>query len=373
MYADTNTPLIRNSHAENGAKTCLPCPLPDTDSITSLSCSPGSPVGTNGLLPVTNDVVFKAIFGQEDSKPILRSFLNAFLKLDIKNPEQIELLNTEINPELIADKKCVLDIKVRLPDKTSIDIEIQVVNQYNMDKRSIYYVSKLCAQQLDSGDEYAILRPSIGLNLLCFNLFEDDRYHLCIVLKDKDTNDFFSDLIRIEFFEIHKALRTISTKEEETKKLEVNSIHLTETEQWTLFIGSPNEEVLKMLTTQNEAIRNAYERLQHVSSDEKMRAQAISREKALRDWNSSINGSYRAGFEQGENVGFERGESVGFENGVKQTQNTAAANMTAYMRSEGKSEEEILQLLINAFSLTRENARIYLTANCEIPMSEETD
>ncbi|MBQ8640102.1 MAG: Rpn family recombination-promoting nuclease/putative transposase, partial [Lachnospiraceae bacterium] len=139
MYADTNNnPLIGNGNAENGARTCLPVPLPDTntDGITSLSCSPGCPADTNGLLPVTNDIVFKAIFGQEDSKPILRSFLNAFLKLDIQNPEQIELLNTEINPELIADKKCVLDIKVRLPDKTSIDIEIQVVNQYNMDKRS---------------------------------------------------------------------------------------------------------------------------------------------------------------------------------------------------------------------------------------------
>ena len=115
------------------------------------------------LLPVTLDVVFKEIFGQEDSKPILRSFLNATLDLGIKIPEQIELLNPEINPEHLKDKKCILDIKVRLPDKTSIDVEIQVTNQYNMDKRSIYYVSKLCSDQLSSGDEYTELRPSIVL------------------------------------------------------------------------------------------------------------------------------------------------------------------------------------------------------------------
>ena len=48
------------------------------------------------LLPLTSDIVFKQVFGQEDSKPILRVFLNDVLGLDIKSADQITLLNPTI-------------------------------------------------------------------------------------------------------------------------------------------------------------------------------------------------------------------------------------------------------------------------------------
>ena len=41
------------------------------------------------LLPLTSDIVFKQVFGQEESKPILRVFLNDVLGLDIKSADQI--------------------------------------------------------------------------------------------------------------------------------------------------------------------------------------------------------------------------------------------------------------------------------------------
>ena len=43
------------------------------------------------LLPLTSDIVFKQVFGQEESKPILRVFLNDVLGLDIQSAEQITL------------------------------------------------------------------------------------------------------------------------------------------------------------------------------------------------------------------------------------------------------------------------------------------
>ena len=50
-------------------------------------------IKTVQLLPLTSDIVFKQVFGQEESKPILRVFLNDVLGLDIKSPDQITLLN----------------------------------------------------------------------------------------------------------------------------------------------------------------------------------------------------------------------------------------------------------------------------------------
>ena len=64
------------------------------------------------LLPLTSDIVFKQVFGQEESKPILRVFLNDVLGLDIKSADQITLLNPTIDPKYLDDKMCILDVRV---------------------------------------------------------------------------------------------------------------------------------------------------------------------------------------------------------------------------------------------------------------------
>ena len=56
--------------------------------------------------------MFKQLFGQEESKPILRVFLNDVLGLDIKSADQITLLNPTIDPKYLDDKMCILDVRV---------------------------------------------------------------------------------------------------------------------------------------------------------------------------------------------------------------------------------------------------------------------
>ena len=90
------------------------------------------------LLPLTSDIVFKQVFGQEESKPLLRVFLNDVLGLDIQSSEQITLLNPIIDPKYLDDKMCILDVRVQLSDRSLIDIEIQVLNRHNMEKRALY-------------------------------------------------------------------------------------------------------------------------------------------------------------------------------------------------------------------------------------------
>ena len=65
------------------------------------------------LLPLTSDIVFKQVFGQEESKPILRVFLNDVLGLDIQSAEQITLLNPIIDPKYIDDKMCIPEMIIQ--------------------------------------------------------------------------------------------------------------------------------------------------------------------------------------------------------------------------------------------------------------------
>ena len=59
-----------------------------------------------------NDFAFKRIFGHEDSKDILARFLSVVLDVPIE-VDELTLIQTELNPEFVADKSSVLDIQVR--------------------------------------------------------------------------------------------------------------------------------------------------------------------------------------------------------------------------------------------------------------------
>ena len=82
--------------------------------------------GLDGVVCSAQEAVrFKQVFGQEESKPILRVFLNDVLGLDIQSSEQITLLNPIIDPKYLDDKMCILDVRVQLSDRSLIDIEIK--------------------------------------------------------------------------------------------------------------------------------------------------------------------------------------------------------------------------------------------------------
>ena len=194
------------------------------------------------LLPLTSDIVFKQVFGQEESKPILRVFLNDVLGLDIQSAEQITLLNPIIDPKYIDDKMCILDIRVQLANRSLIDIKIQVLNRHNMEQRALYYTCQLCTEQLHTGDDYSKTAPVYGLNLLCFDLYEDSRYYRSFILKDEETNETYRQNFKIAFFELRKAVNELSkTKEVET----LNLSGLTARDQWALFINSDQKPANK--------------------------------------------------------------------------------------------------------------------------------
>ena len=261
----------------------------------------------DNLLPLTSDIVFKEVLGQEESKPILMVFLNDMLDLHITSPDQLILLNPELNPEYTDDKLSILDIRVQLTDRTSIDVEIQVIDQHNIEPRALYYVCRLCADQLQRGDDYTLLRPSIGFNLLCFNLYNDEDYFRSFVLKDKKTNTEYPNYLELSFLELFKGLSHLSnlSKAERSGQSSV----LSARDQWILFLTAKDKEVQQELAENNTTLQAAYNRLVTVSSDEKLRVLQLNREKALRDWNSSIHSAEERGRKLGEAHGQKLGEA----------------------------------------------------------------
>ena len=84
-------------------------------------------------LKLTNDFIFKKVFGKKGNESILKDLLEAILKI---KKEKIELQR-----ELIDDKTGILDIEATIDENTVIDIEVQMQNQYNMKERTLLLTS----------------------------------------------------------------------------------------------------------------------------------------------------------------------------------------------------------------------------------------
>ena len=127
-----------------------------------------------GLLPITNDYVFKRVFSYEGNEDVLIDLLEAILKRKINS---IEVKNPEILSEKIEGKKFVLDIKAELDDETFIDVEMQTVNEHNIGERSIAYTARIVSEQLKAGEEYINLNKVIFIGILNFEYYKRNTYH----------------------------------------------------------------------------------------------------------------------------------------------------------------------------------------------------
>ena len=92
------------------------------------------------LLDITNDYIFKRTFGYTESGDVTKILLRDVLQDNINS---IELNNQTITEkELMDDKVGIMDIKVVLNGNMPCDIEMQIVNQHNIEKRILYYWRK---------------------------------------------------------------------------------------------------------------------------------------------------------------------------------------------------------------------------------------
>ena len=90
-------------------------------------------------LKVTNDYIFKKIFAKKGNESILKDLLHSILQIKIKSLEV--MADTNLERELESNKLGILDIKARIDNETIVNIEIQIINRYNMIKIFCYYLS----------------------------------------------------------------------------------------------------------------------------------------------------------------------------------------------------------------------------------------
>jgi predicted transposase/invertase (TIGR01784 family) len=123
------------------------------------------------------DIAFKKIFGVEENKDLLISLINSIVGAEDRVVD-VTLLNPYNPRNFATDKLSILDIKAKGETGKLFNIEIQITDEADYDKRALYYWAKLYTEQLKVAEEYSVLSKAIGIHILNFTSIPDvDNYH----------------------------------------------------------------------------------------------------------------------------------------------------------------------------------------------------
>ncbi len=166
------------------------------------------------------DFAFKKIFGSEQSKDILISFLNALLYDGHSIIQDLTILNPYQTPRILGVKESYLDVKAQLKNGSWVIIEMQVLNVAGFEKRVLYNATKTYSAQLKIGDPYSVLNPVIALTITDFEMFnEGDRPISRFILKEKNSLvDYSISDLELVFVELPKFKTSLSNLETLTDK-----------------------------------------------------------------------------------------------------------------------------------------------------------
>ena len=229
---------------------------------------------------------------------------------------------------MLDDKVGILDIRARLDNKINCNIEMQVIDKKNIEKRILYYWSKLYNMSIKSGNDYNQLEKGIVILISDYeleSLKEIQKYITKWNIREEEYQKIIlTDVLEFYIIELPK----FEKYQEKTLSTDLNN--------WIKFIKCP--EVVNM-SEQNEQIQKAKKVLEEISNDKRERYLAELRQKYIMDQKAI------------EDAGYDKGIKAGIEQGSLQTTREIARKMIEQKidieiiaQVTGLSKEEIMDL-----------------------------
>lgn len=182
---------------------------------------------------VKNVIAFRKIFGNENKKEVLISFLNAVLDFEEKHKiTDVTILNPYQLPKFRDGKATIIDVKAKDKSGREFIVEMQVADALGFGKRVLYYTSQGYVSQIDRGEFYDKLNPTIFIGILDFSLTKNPKYISRHRILDVETGERIMEDMEFNFIELPK----FNVGREDLKTL---------VEKWVFFIKeAENLEVI---------------------------------------------------------------------------------------------------------------------------------
>ena len=256
------------------------------------------------LLNPRIDLAFKKIFGSEENKDLLISFINSIVSKEDQVVD-VQILNPYNSRNFAKDKLSILDIKAKDTLGTYYNIEVQICDEGDYDKRALYYWSKLYADQIGQRDEYEKLRKAIAIHVLNFHSIpEAPKYFNRFIIMNEETQKRHFEDLEIYTIELSK----FSEKGDEPLALMLPRIK-TGLDRWAAFLTRASSLNANNLPQElsDPYIQKAMDTLTRVSLSED--------ERALYEWNLKWWRTETSALAKAEKKGMERGIEKGIEKG----------------------------------------------------------
>jgi predicted transposase/invertase (TIGR01784 family) len=257
---------------------------------------------------VKNDVAFRKVFGNENRKDSLISFLNAVL--DFKGKQKIasvEILNPYQLPKLRGGKVTIVDIQAKDQAGRSYIVEMQVGELDGFSKRVLFYFSKSYSEQIKRGDFYRKLKPVIFIGIVDYSFSKNPNYISRHQIRDVETHEHLLKDVEFNFIELPKFNKELHELENLTEK-------------WIYFIK--NAENLDVIpeNVDDEGLKIAYQEAnKHTWTEAELKAYdyAFMREE---DERARLDKAKQKGLEQGLQKGLQEGLQKGEQLGLQKKQ-----------------------------------------------------
>lgn len=275
------------------------------------------------MLP-TNDYVFRRIFGSVGNEKITAGLINSIIKEEIKTIEINENPITE--KELKDDKVGVLDLKAKINNEIVCNIEMQVVQQQDIDRRIMFYWGKMYTQDIKKNDKYSVLPKTIVILIANFKLKklkEIPKFHTKWQIREEEYRKIIlTNTLQLHIIELPKLKKQLENmgyekqksnpKSMEGKDMWGNVINSDDKRLvlWLKFLIDP-EAITEKELQENEDIRLAKEEYETIRQNEHDRELAELRIKYIRDENGIKEFAYNEGYEEGLEKGMEKGMEKG--------------------------------------------------------------
>jgi predicted transposase/invertase (TIGR01784 family) len=234
------------------------------------------------------DFAFKKLFGSEENKDILISFINSVLDKE-EQIKDLVLKNPYNSKNFKNDKLSILDVKAVDEKGNWYNIEMQITDQDYYDKRALYYWARLYTGQLESGINYDKLEKTIVINVLNFDCLDEEDYHNIYKLFNSKSKEELIDHLEIHFIELEKYNKDLSEMQ-------------TALDRWTEFLKRAheyNKDWIPAQLAEVKSIEKAIRVLDAMYLNEDERELYEARLKWLRDEEMALKKAEEKGREEG--------------------------------------------------------------------------
>ena len=266
------------------------------------------------------DLVFKKIFGVEENKDLLISLLNAVLSQE-DQVSSVEILNPYNLQNFKEEKLSILDIKARGQTGHYYNIEVQVTDAKDYEKRALFYWAKLYTSQLAPKGLYNTLQKTIGIHILNFTSIPSVKeYHNTFHLQPDSDEEIacFQD-IELHTIELSKFGATSpDLDEKEELRLLLPQVK-TALDRWAAFLSKFYLFKGEPLPQQMEfpEVKKALETLEVMRLTKEEREIYENHLKWFRDEASALEKTAETSFQNGLEEGRKEGIEIGIEKGER--------------------------------------------------------